>query len=141
MIKINSVFKRICQLVRFNPMSAAEINKERNIYNIGSSLLAVIFIFFFIYIDQIPVKYVLTVYSVFTETWFKASIVSSAISFFVLALYYKNFSYILLISVFTLGHFLFVNVYNNQYSLGNNSTKVEVKKEKIRYYSIHWNIG
>jgi len=138
MIKTSLILTKIWDFFRWHPMTQEEINKERFNNNVWASLLALVFILFFLFIDQIPVNYVLSIYSVFTEMWFKLSIATGSVLFFIMALQYKNFSYILIISIFSFGHFLFVNVYNDRSSL---SSKVEVKKEKIKYYSAHWNIG
>jgi len=110
MIKTNLVLTKIWDFFRLHPMTEEEINKERFNNNVGASLLALMFIIFFLFIDHIPVNYVLNIYIFFTKTWFKLSIAISTLLFFVWALRYKNFSYILLISVFAFGHFLFVNV-------------------------------
>lgn len=45
----------------------------------------------------------------------------------------KNFSYVILVSVFLTGHFLFVNVYDDKYSIQETTKNIDVKKEAINW--------
>lgn len=141
MLKISLVKTFIWNLLKFHNLSQEQINKERFFINILSSLVAITFIIFFTYIEKIPVEYVFSIYCFVTEDLFKFCILISALTFFSFAVYYKNFSYILLISAFSFGQLLFVYIYDDRYSLGSKFKEVEFKKIEIKHYSVHWNIG
>ena len=140
MLKISLVTTFIWNFIKFHNLSQEQINKERFFINILSSLVAITFIIFFTYIEKIPVEYVFSIYYFITGPLFKFCILITALTFFSFAVYYRNFSYILLISAFSFGQLLFVYVYDDRYSLGSNEPKIE-EKESNKYYSVHWNIG
>ncbi len=71
-----------------------------------TSLLALSFLLFFMFIDMIYVEYVLNMYSLFTEKWFKIGIFMISVFFFLVSILDRNFSFTIsggMIYV-TLGH-------------------------------------
>ncbi len=122
---------------QFETKTAEEINKERFYVNIASSVLALSFLTFFMFIDKIPVEYVLKFFSLLTEGWFKIALVLISIFFLFVGYLEKNFSYVVLISVFLTGHFLFLNVYDDQYSIELTVKKVDIKNKNTRHYYLN----
>ena len=109
--------------------------------NIVSSVLALSFLVFFMFIDKVSVEYVLKIFSVFTEDWFKIGLTSISVFSLFVSYFEKNFSYVLLISIFLLGHFLFVNVYDDKYSIQATTKKVDDKKNRTMYYNLFQNLA
>ena len=118
-----------------------EISKERFQLNIASSLLALSFLVFFMFVDKIHVEYVLVVYSLFSEDWFKIGLTSISVFLLFVSYLEKNFSYVLLIAIFLFGHFLFVNVYDDKYSIQATTKKIDVKKKRTMHYDLFQNLS
>ena len=124
----------------FVKSSSDKIKKESFILNIFTSLLALSFLLFFMFIDMIHVEYVLKIYSLFTEKWFKIGILMIAIFFFLVSVLDRNFSFMLLICTFLFGHFLFVNVFDDTYSIDGSATiESDQKARTTSFY--HSNMG
>ncbi len=139
MIKISP--KNVTNIFSFEAKTTEKIRQERLQLNIASSALALSFLVFFMFIDKVPLEYVLTIFSLFTEDWFKIALVMIS-AFFLLVIYLeKNFSYVLLISIFLLGHFLFVNVYDDKYSIQATTKKIDVKKNRTMHYNLFQNLA
>ncbi len=139
MIKIST--KVISVFFSIKAKTTEETTKERLHVNIATSILALSFLVFFMFIDKVPLEYVLTIFSLFTEDWFKIALVMISAFFLLVSYLEKNFSYVLLISVFLLGHFLFVNVYDDKYSIQATNKKIDVKKERTEHYSLFHNLA
>ena len=130
--------KKMLNNLGFVKSSPDKIEKESFIINIFTSLLALSFLLFFMFIDIIHVEYVLKIYSLFTEKWFKIAMFMIAIFFFLVSALDRNFSFMLLICTFLFGHFLFLNVFDDTYSI-DGSAKIELEKKIKTVHFYHWN--
>ena len=139
MIKISP--KNVTNIFSFEAKTTEKIRQERLQLNIASSALALSFLVFFMFIDKVPLEYVLTIFSLFTEDWFKIALVMISAFFLLVSYLEKNFSYVLLISIFLLGHFLFVNVYDDKYSIQATTKKIDVKKNRTMHYNLFQNLA
>ena len=132
------LIKKMLNKLGFVKSSPDKIKKESFIINIFTSFLALSFLLFFMFIDIIHVEYVLKIYSLFTEKWFKIGIFMIAIFFFLVSVLDRNFSFMLLTCTFLLGHFLFVNVFDDTYSI-DESAMIELDKKIKTVHFYHWN--
>ncbi len=139
MIKIS--LKNVTNFFSFETKTTEKIKKEQFQLNIASSVLALSFLVFFMFIDKVPLEYVLTIFSLFTEDWFKIALAMISVFFLLVSHLEKNLSYVLLISIFLLGHFLFVNVFNDKYSIQATTNKTEVKKKRTMHYNLYRNLA
>jgi hypothetical protein len=134
------LIKKTLNHLGFVKSSPEKIKREQFIINIFTSLLALSFLLFFMFIDMIHIEYVLKIYSLFTEKWFKIAMFMLAIFFFLISVLDRNFSFMLLICTFLLGHFLFVNVFDDTYSIDGSATiEPETKARTAHFY--HSNMG
>jgi hypothetical protein len=132
------LIKKTLNHLGFVKSSPEKIKREQFIINIFTSLLALSFLLFFMFIDMIHIEYVLKICSLFTEKWFKIGILMITVFFFLVSVFDQNFSFMLLICTFLLGHFLFVNVFDDTYSTdGSAMIKPDKKIKTVHFY--HWN--
>ncbi len=138
-IILNKIFKN---LLRYDKSCLSQDQKNAKFIN---SVLAFTFLFSFMFIEKIPVEWVLITYGFFSDEAFKIGFF--VLSIFILWLSYdgKFYGYSLSLIIFALGHFLFINVYADKYSLSNEPVRESLMNEKHLLpkiqYSEYWNMG
>jgi len=139
---VNKLLKLLKNSLFFTEKDRKAFKKELGMVRILTSLLSFAFLFFFLFLDKIDYKTVLTIYTFFTSEYFKSAVVILSIYVFVGSIALRNFTYVFTICLFLFGQFLFVHVLDKDYSIDSAPRKAYENPPKNKYlYSEFWNIG
>ncbi len=139
---VKKLLKLLKSSLVFTEKDRKAFKKELGVVRILASLLSFAFLFFFLFLDKIDYKTVLTIYTFFTSEYFKLAVVGLSIYILIGSIVLRNFTYVFAICLFLFGQFLFVHVLDEDYSIDSVSRKTYENPPKNKhYFSGFWNLG
>ncbi len=120
------------------------LKKEIVVLRVIGTLLAFSFLFFFLFIEDVPVAWLLIIYGFFTASFIKISLVLIATLSILAGFVEKDWSLSVIVLVFLIGQVMFINVFTDKYSLGTEEKVESLMNEDHMpkfYYSDLWNFG